>query len=579
MSVILECSSCHGPLPAGVEEGLCCACVSKLLTTGRGETREYPRRFGAYDLLERIDAGGMGVVYKARHRALGRVVALKMLKQDKFRGQEQVRRLHIEARAAAKLGHPHIIPLFEVGERRGRHFFTMRLIEGGSLKEHLPRLKEDQRKSAGIVAAVARAVHHAHRHGIHHRDLKPSNILLDAEDHPYVCDFGLARQIDDPGMTRSGAVLGTPAYMAPEQAAGKHGEGTSAADVYGLGALLYELLTGRPPFRGKTTQDVLRRVRERQPRRPRAVNRLVHRDLEAVCLKCLEKDPGERYPSAEELAVDLERFARDQRIPAPKPGRWRRLVKWARRQPAVAGSLAAAMVIMLSVTLGAASAASRASKQRDEAQYSLRLYAKSPHLSPVVLLMDTSVENGVYDEEIKQKGGTNADVLHDLLADLLPPGSFQREPLSAAWHNEASVIFKRPDLVVIHRSALFHAMNHRFKFRYPPPKGEAWPDKEKWELLYEEADARLVMFLGSLAQSSPSTKFLVYSRGTGGGWYTEEEREEWEERAVIRFPWLKDRITTMLIPNKEMGTFKDPETAKEIRRRVQYILKAQRENR
>ncbi len=268
-----------------------------------------PQKFGRYELLAEVARGGMGVVYRARQEGLNRIVALKMILPGRFCSAEDVERFRREAEATARLRHPNIVAVHEVGEVDGQHYYSMDFIEGMSLARRVAAGPLPAREAARHLLTLARAVQYAHQHGILHRDLKPSNILMDVEGEPHITDFGLAKEIGgDPNHTRSGAILGTPGYMSPEQAAGRTREVGPACDVYGLGAILYELLTGRPPFRSESPMDTLLHVLEKDPAPPRLLNPKVERDLETICLKCLEKDPSQRYPSAEALAEDLHRY-------------------------------------------------------------------------------------------------------------------------------------------------------------------------------------------------------------------------------------------------------------------------------
>jgi WD40 repeat protein len=338
------------------------------------------RGFGDYELLKEIGHGGMGIVYEARQSRPKRFVALKMIRAGQLASPDDVRRFRTEAEIAATLDHPNIVPIFEVGERDGQHYFTMKRIECGSLAKHLPRFIHSPRASARLVAKVARAVYHGHQRGILHRDLKPANILLDARGQPHVTDFGLAKHVEgNSGMTQTGAIVGTASNMSPEQAAGKK-HLTTAVDVYGLGTILYELLTGRPPFWATTVMETLRLVLDTEPARPRTLNSKLDRDLETICLKCLEKDPGRRYGSAEALAEDLESWLAGEPIEGRRSSVWERGLKWAKRRPAVAtltGICAAAFLGMIALMIALwANAEKRASavKQLETAQGQLDEY-------------------------------------------------------------------------------------------------------------------------------------------------------------------------------------------------------------
>jgi eukaryotic-like serine/threonine-protein kinase len=289
-------------------------------------------RFGDYELLGLIARGGMGVVFRARHRSLNRLVAVKVIRDGATATAVDARRFRNEAEAVAHLDHPHIVPIYEVGEVQGCNYFSMKLAEGRNLAERLDEFTQNSRAAARLMAAVARAVQHAHELGILHRDLKPSNILFDDRGDPLVADFGLAMRLErDSELTETGVVLGSPAYMAPEQALGRKGSVTTATDVHGLGAVLYAILAGRPPFRGASPLEALDRVREQVPDPPSTIRPSTDRDLETICLKCLEKNPWSRYGSARAVAEDLERWLAGQIIMARPATRAERTLRWCRR--------------------------------------------------------------------------------------------------------------------------------------------------------------------------------------------------------------------------------------------------------
>ncbi len=313
---------------------------------------DLPRDFGPYELIREIGRGGMGVVYEARQKGLDRSVAVKMILASHLASADLVRRFQAEAKAAARLRHSHIVHIHEVGQLHGQDFFAMEYIDGPSLAQRIAQGLVDVPTAVRLVATVARAVEHLHQQGIVHRDLKPSNILLDEELQPYVSDFGLAKVFaPDAEMTASGVIAGTPSYMAPEQASGRHAEIGPATDVYSLGAILYELLTGQPPFHGETPLDTLMNVLSGDPVLPRTLNPRIPRGLELICLKCLEKTPPARYASAAALTDDLERFARGEVLEVRPPTAVQRFWGWSRRQPALASRLAALSLFYLVETI------------------------------------------------------------------------------------------------------------------------------------------------------------------------------------------------------------------------------------
>ncbi|HEY7426130.1 MAG TPA: serine/threonine-protein kinase, partial [Gemmataceae bacterium] len=310
------------------------------------------RYFGDYELLEELGRGGMGVVYKARQRSLNRLVAVKMILSAQFATSEEVERFRRETRAVAQLDHPGIVPLYEIGEHDGQRYFSMKWIDGNNLSQDMPHFRGNHRAAAFLLVKVARAVHAAHRHNILHRDLKPGNILLDTTKQPHVTDFGLAKRLDGASsLSPAGAAVGTPGYMAPEQAAARTGGLFPAADIYSLGAILYEMLTGQPPFRAATPLETLLQVIESEPPPPRQLNPKIDRDLEIICLKCLDKRPQRRYTSAEKLAEDLENWVEGKPIQARRVNRAERAWLWCRRKPVLAALSATAALLLVLVAV------------------------------------------------------------------------------------------------------------------------------------------------------------------------------------------------------------------------------------
>lgn len=330
------------------------------------------KRGGDYELLEEVARGGMGVVYRARQRSLGRIVALKVLLGGTFAGDAGRRRFLAEAAAAARLVHPHIVAVHEAGELDGQPFYSMDYVQGRTLAELLREGPLPVSRAAGYVATIARAIHYSHGEGVLHRDLKPSNVLVDDQDQPRVTDFGLAKAWGTRGegdaLTLTGQALGSPAYMPPEQALGPAAQLGPTCDVYALGAVLYECVTGVPPFRGETPHAVLEQVQSREPVPPGRLNGSVSRDLETVCLKCLEKDPARRYATAGELGEDLGRFLRGEPVHARPLGVGGRAWRWARRHPVVAGLASSTLFLGMVVILIAGLGAHRIRQSRDEAR-------------------------------------------------------------------------------------------------------------------------------------------------------------------------------------------------------------------
>ncbi|HEU5246502.1 MAG TPA: protein kinase [Candidatus Udaeobacter sp.] len=381
-SVLRFCPTCGAEIPADAPEGGCPGC---LLESGLGLLSDSPvaagddggsfknvesdaavaarhskkaalateilGELGDYELLEEIGRGGQGVVYRARQKSLNRLVALKVFGLGQWATRAHVKRFRLEAEAAARLNHHCIVPIYEVGERDGACYFSMGLIEGGQLDAVLKREPIPIRRAVELIVKLARTVEYAHEHSILHRDIKPGNILLDGKGEPHLTDFGLARLVEtESTMTRTMEVLGTPSYMAPEQAVGNNAAISSVTDVYGLGAVFYQLLTGQPPFAGGTTYETIKLLLDTEPRQPRLLNPKIDPDLSTICLKCLEKDAKRRYSSALALADDLERWLKHEPIQARRTGIFARGKKWVQRNPTSA--LLAASLFALAATAG-----------------------------------------------------------------------------------------------------------------------------------------------------------------------------------------------------------------------------------
>jgi TolB-like protein/predicted Ser/Thr protein kinase len=372
-TVLRLCPKCGAEIPPDAPEGACPGCLLEAAlgllpdasVAGAAEPGQADKpaskkaaravemlgQLGDYELLEEVGRGGQGVVFRARQKSLNRTVALKVIGLGQWATKAHLTRFRREAKSAASLEHPCIVPIYEVGEGDGSCYFSMKFIEGGQLDEVVRREPMPTRRAVELIAKVARTVHYAHEHGILHRDIKPGNILLDGRGEPHLTDFGLARLVEtESTVTRTMEVLGTPSYMAPEQAVGNNAQVTSATDVYGLGAVFYQLLTGQPPFAGGTTYETIKLLLDTEPRQPRLLNPRIDRDLSTICLKCLEKDRKRRYPSALALAEDLERSLKHEPIRARHTGVFARGRKWVQRNPTSA--LLVACLVALAAAAG-----------------------------------------------------------------------------------------------------------------------------------------------------------------------------------------------------------------------------------
>lgn len=518
----------------------------------------------------------MGLVFKARHRLLDKVVALKLLPAEWIADPARLARFQRELRVMGQLEHPNLVTAADARIVGRWHLVTMELIDGMDLQ----RLVEIRGPLPVAVACeVARqaalGLQHAHQHGLIHRDIKPSNLMLTRAGTIKVIDMGLALTKEEPTalLTHPGLVLGTMSYCAPEQFRDP-ARVDIRADIYSLGCTLYHLLAGNPPFGQKTTfaEVVHAHLNEPFPNLTKA-RPDAPASLESVLARMIAKDPAARFATPAAAAEALAPFARGANlkhflaapaetsaiavtaVPAPAPAGEVAVVRKPRR-PGTSAELrrksrrkrVAAVVIVLFLAITAAA-----------------LLATKPWAGdPVVVLMDTTAAKGVYDEENRVPGGSNAEELKKVLHGLVPPNSLVTEPISSKWKGEAYIVGSRPRLVVIHRSSFFHPLNEHFKL----PTTD-----EKWKLLYDVADEKLVAFIGYVGTFEPRTKFLVYSRGTDTNWLSSTYRKQWTKDIEDRFPPLRDRIDTMVIPRGYSGTFRDPETAEEMRNRVKRILR------
>jgi serine/threonine protein kinase/formylglycine-generating enzyme required for sulfatase activity len=388
--------------------------------------RQLPCRFGGYELLEVIGRGGMGVVYRACQVTANRMVAVKTILAGQLISEDALERFRREATATAGMDHPGIVPVFEVGAIDGEHFYSMALIHGGSLQDRLKESPLPPRDAAQVVLHVAEAVQHAHDRGIIHRDLKPANILLASDEAgttPKLTDFGLARTSES-AMSVTGEAMGTPSYMPPEQAQGQKARTGTRSDVYGLGAVLYCALTGRPPFQSASMMETLRQVLNEDPVSPRRLNPGVPRDLETICLKCLSKEPEKRYRSAKEVAEELGRYLRGESIKARPPGPLERAVKWSRRRPALAALLVVTLLALLSLAVLSGNLVVKEQKARQEADKAKKA---REFLVSIFELSDPNGQRGTMtarqilddaEKRIPQEFGDQPELQTELMADI-----------------------------------------------------------------------------------------------------------------------------------------------------------------
>jgi hypothetical protein len=444
-----HCPECGSVIPDGQPKALCphCALNGVLKLAARrperplstDETSAFPdqvqRDFGDYELLEEIARGGMGIVYRARQKSLDRIVAVKLLLLGQYASEEFIHRFRIEASAAASLRHPNIVAIHEVGVHQGQHYFAMDFVDGPDLAQLVRDQPLTAKRAASYVKTIAEAIHFAHTRRILHRDLKPSNVLIDSNGQPRVTDFGLAKNLaSDSELTLTGQVIGSPSFMPPEQALGKRSKMGPASDVYSLGAILYHALTGRPPFMGETLNATLQQLENKEPIAPRLLVASVPTDLETICLRCLEKEPAQRFQSAQELAEELARFLRDEPIHSRPVSAPEKIWRWCRRKPALATTL---ILLQLVFALGLAGivwqwrlaekARATEAKARQQAERALARLEASEQ-KDATQSARSAQEAQFMQDLLRGPGaslmhGRNPDLLREILATA-PPGGY-----------------------------------------------------------------------------------------------------------------------------------------------------------
>jgi hypothetical protein len=525
---------------------------------------------GRYEILGILGAGGMGEVYRARDADLDREVAIKVLLEEVAQDPERLARFEREAKVLASLSHQNIATLYGLEEHDGQRFLVMELAVGETLSERLQRGPMPIDEALEIALQIAKGLEAAHGQGVVHRDLKPANVMLSPEGTVKVLDFGLAKawqtEEGDPDLTQSptvtrqmtqaGAVLGTVAYMSPEQARGKRVD--NRTDIWAFGCVLYEMLSGHQPFHGETVTDALAAVVTREPEwdrlpdaTPAAIRHLLHR--------CLQKAAKRRLHSIADARIEIE-DAIDEPLAGGPP---LAADRGGPRRGIGAGAAVALALVAAIVGGGLAAVFLRGSPAAVEEQV-----ARGPQ--PVVFLMDTLAPYGVYDADTRNKAGTNADDLNDLLRDL--PIEIHKETVGSRWDREDQILKQRPDLIVIHRSAFYHSVN--LELGYPYASFDDPVIEARARRVYDVVLEKLMAFFGYVGLGDPHTRFLVYSRGAPPDGWVEEKQRAFVAETEGRYPHLKDRVFTFQVPRDAEGnaSFRDPTTGSMIRERIVPLL-------